>query len=79
MGELRNKTKLRLTEAAIRVIQESPELKSKLALALGCSGGSINRYLRCNAEDLTMMAALLELAAYSGLTFDKLLERNNGK
>ena len=60
--------------AAIR--QKSPDIKNKLALALECSEGSINRYIRenCTNGELTKLAALEVLKAGTGLEFHQILE-----
>ena len=76
MGELSNKTKFRLTETALRIIRESTDLKEQLALSLGCSQKNIADYVIFNSSELTKFAAVLVLSAYSGMTFDKLFERN---
>ncbi len=50
---------MQLTDKALQAIRDhSPGIKSKLALALKCSEGSINRYIRKNDDNLTKAAAL---------------------
>jgi hypothetical protein len=46
-----------------------------LALALGCSEGSINRYIRENDDNLTKAAALEVIRKETGLTDDEILEK----
>ena len=51
--------KLQITAIALETIsQRYPGIKAILALALGCSEGSINRYIRDNDDNLTKVAAL---------------------
>lgn len=67
---------MKLTKLAIRsILQHSPGIKLKLALALGCSEGSINRYLRENDDNLTKAAALEVIRKETGLTDDEILEK----
>ena len=67
---------MKLTKLAIQSIsQHSPGIKLKLALALGCSEGSINRYLRENDDNLTKAAALDVIRKETGLTDDEILEK----
>ena len=67
---------MKLTKLAIEsILQHSPGIKSKLALALGCSEGSINRYLRENDDNLTKAAALEVIRKETGLTDDEILEK----
>lgn len=60
-----------LSQKALATIETlRPGIISKLALALNCSDGSINRYIRENEEngDLTKFAALKVLREETGLT-----------
>ena len=69
---------IRLTAVALQAIRDrSPGIKSKLALALGCSEGSINRYLRTNDDALTKAAALEVIRNETGLTNAEILETIN--
>jgi len=66
---------MKLTKQALQsILQHSPGIKSKLALALGCSEGSINRYIRENDDNLTKAAALAVIRKETGLTDDEILE-----
>lgn len=67
---------MKLTKLALQaIIQHSPGIKLKLALALGCSEGSINRYIRENDDNLTKAAALEVIRKETGLTDDEILEK----
>jgi len=67
---------MKLTKLALQSIhQRSPGIKLKLALALGCSEGSINRYLRDNDDNLTKAAALEVIRKETGLSDDEILEK----
>jgi hypothetical protein len=66
----------RLTETALdAILMHSPKIKSRLALALNCSEGSINRYIRENDDNLTKAAALEVIREETGLTDAEILER----
>lgn len=66
---------VKLTKAALQAIREySPGIKSKLALALNVSEGSINRYIRENSDNLTKAAALRVIRQETGLTEKDILE-----
>ena len=66
---------MKLTNAAIEAIRvHSPGIKSKLALALNCSEGSINRYMRENNDNLTKAAALKVIRLETGLSEDDILD-----
>lgn len=68
---------MKLTKKALQsIFQHSPGIKLKLALALNCSEGSINRYLRENDDNLTKAAALEVIRKETGLTDDEILEKN---
>ena len=70
-----NRLPMRLTSIAIRAITlGSSGMKSKLAIALRCSEGTINRYIRENDDNLTKAAALLVIQDESGLREGELLE-----
>lgn len=69
-----------LTDKAIMEIEsQRPGIISKLALALGCSDNSINRYLRENEEngDLTKYAALEVLQAEIKLPIGKIIREKS--
>ena len=69
---------MKLTHVAIQAILEhSPGIKSKLALALGCSEGTINRYIRENDDNLTKAAAMQVIRKETGLTDDEILEKES--
>jgi hypothetical protein len=71
---------MRLTNIAIEAIRQySPGIKSKLALALNCSEGSINRYIRENDDNLTKAAALQVIRKETGLSEDEILEKESAK
>ena len=68
--------KLQLTTIALEHIKfHHPGIKQELALALDCSEGSINRYIRENDDNLTKAACLLVLRKRTGLPYSKILER----
>ena len=64
---------LRLSPAALEAIRQTPGIKSKLALALGVSEGTINRYIRENDDCLTKAAAFEVLRKETGLPDKELL------
>ena len=65
-----------LTRAALEGIQaHSPGIKSKMALALNCSEGTINRYIRENDDNLTKAAVLEVIRNETGLTDEEILEK----
>jgi len=67
---------MKLTNIAIQaIIDHSPGIKLKLALALNCSEGSINRYIRENDDNLTKAAALEVIRKETGLTDEEILEK----
>jgi hypothetical protein len=66
---------MKLTNIAMQAIVQSPGIKLKLALALGCSEGSINRYIRENDDNLTKAAALEVIRKETGLTDEEILEK----
>ena len=66
----------KLTKIAIKAIQRySPAIKSKLALALSRSEGTINRYIRKNHPSLTKTAALKVIMEVTGLRKEEILEK----
>lgn len=59
---------MKLTDAALQAIRDhSPAIKSKMALALNVSEGTINRYIRDNSDNLTKAAALKVIRQVTGL------------
>jgi hypothetical protein len=66
----------KLTRIALEAIRRSPAIKSELARALSCSEGTINRYIRENADSLTKAAALKVISEETGLTEKEILEKN---
>jgi len=65
---------IKLSPLAVEAIREhSPGIKSKLALALHCSEGTINRYLRENDDNLTKAAALAVIREETGQLQEELL------
>jgi hypothetical protein len=69
---------MKLTKIALEAIAKySPGIKSKLALALSCSEGSINRYIRENDDNLTKAAALAVIRNETGLSEDEILEKES--
>jgi hypothetical protein len=69
---------MKLTKVALEaILQHSPGIKSKLALALSCSEGSINRYIRENDDNLTKAAALEVIRKETGLTNEEILEKSS--
>jgi len=71
---------MKLTKRAIAsILLHSPDIKLKLALALGCSEGTINRYIRENDDNLTKAAALEVIRKETGLKdSDILAKRSKG-
>ena len=68
---------MRLTNLAIRMIQShSPAIISKLARSLGCTVGTINRYIRDNSVYLTAYPTLKVIQEETGLTEEEILGRN---
>jgi hypothetical protein len=66
---------MKLTKIALQAIQaHSPAIKNKLALALQCSAGSVNRYLRENSDNLTKFTALEVIRKETGLTDKDILK-----
>lgn len=66
---------MKLSKPALQAIYEhSPAIKNQLALALNCSEGTINRYIRDNDDNLTKAAALKIIQELTGLTMEKILE-----
>jgi hypothetical protein len=69
---------MQLTKAALKaILDHSPGIKLKLALALNCSEGSINRYIRENDDNLTKAAALEVIRKETGLSDTEILERES--
>ncbi len=67
---------MKLTKTALDKLLSNLGLRLKIALALDCSEGTINRYLRQNHENLTKAAALEVIRTETGLTDDEILESN---
>ena len=70
---------MKLTQAAIdeikRISRNKGDIKSKLALALGCSVYTIDRYLGDKDDDnLTKAAALAVIREETGLEDSQILE-----
>lgn len=66
---------MKLSKKALQAILANKSgLKLKIAIALNCSEGSINRYLRENSDDLTKAAALKVIREETGLGDDQILE-----
>jgi transcriptional regulator with XRE-family HTH domain len=71
---------MKLSSIAILALRGcTPEIKKKLADALGVTVPSINRYLRDNDDSLTKVAALEVIREVTGLTDDQILEKDNEK
>ncbi|HEY4062253.1 MAG TPA: hypothetical protein VGM30_10150 [Puia sp.] len=70
---------MKLTNIAIQAIARSSGIKLKLALALNCSEGSINRYIRENDDNLTKAAALEVIRKETGLTDEEILEKTSAR
>jgi hypothetical protein len=69
---------MKLTSIAIEaIIKHSSSIKSKLAIALKCSEGSINRYIRENDDNLTKAAALEVICKETGLKREEILEKSS--
>jgi hypothetical protein len=65
---------MRLTNIALQAIRDhSPGIKSKLALSLHVSEGTINRYMRDNSDNLTKAAALKVIQQETGLAENEII------
>jgi len=62
-----------LTEEALEICKNFAEIRRAIALALGCSEGSINRYIRENNDILTKYSALEILAHSTGISVYELV------
>ncbi len=69
---------MKLSEKAINALIENQNMvKQKVAIALGCSEGSINRYIRNNDDCLTKAAAIEVIKKETGLTRREILEKDS--
>lgn len=65
---------MKLSKTALKKILGSKRaLKLKIAIALNCSEGTINRYLRDNDDSLTKAAALIVIREETGLLDSEIL------
>jgi hypothetical protein len=64
---------LRLSPAALDFIRQQSGIKPQLAIALGVSEGTINRYIRENDDCLTKAAALEVIRKETGFADRELL------
>lgn len=64
---------MKLTKLALERIA-TQQIRLKLAIALSCSEGTINRYIRNNDDDLTKAAALQVIRDETDLTDSEILE-----
>lgn len=67
---------MRLTETAIEVIRE-PQLRLKIAQALGVTEQTVIRYISDNHENLTKAASLKVIKNNTDLTDDEILSEMN--
>lgn len=65
---------MRLTFKALQEVKRSKRLRARLALALNKSEFSIQRYIKDNAENLTLAAAMAVIREETGLSDDEILE-----
>ena len=67
---------MKLTERALQQIKD-PTIRTKLALALGVTDQSIQRYIKDNSDDLTKAAALEVIRKETGLSDSQILIRDS--
>lgn len=65
---------MRLTFKALQEVKRSKRLRARLALALNKSEFSIQRYIKDNAENLTLAAAMAVIREETGLSDAEILE-----
>lgn len=65
---------MRLTHLAIIAVRGSKGIVPKLADAINCSEPSIYKYIRENAPELTLAAALKVIREETGLLDEQILE-----
>lgn len=65
---------MKLSKKALDKILEDMSIRLKIAIALNCSEGTINRYLRQNHDNLTKAAALEVIRTETGLADVEILE-----
>ena len=66
---------MKLTNKAKNLIKKNTRLKNRLALALDCSGFTIERWLKDNSDNLTKAIALEIIAEELELPMDEVLDR----
>jgi hypothetical protein len=64
---------MKLTKLALQRIS-TQQIKLKLGIALGCSEGTVNRYIRQNSDNLTKAAPMEVIRQETGLTDSEILE-----
>ena len=69
---------MKLTEKAIQAIKDAKNANAKIALALGCSVYTVDRYLKDNDDSLTKAAALAVIRKVTGLKSKEILEPTIG-
>lgn len=65
---------MRLSELALKKIQDSKSLPSKIGRTIGVSRVTMWKYLRDNNEMLTLAAVLKVIRDETGLSNDQILE-----
>lgn len=69
---------MKLSEKAINALAQNQNMvKQKVAIALGCSEASVNRYIRDNNDELTKAAAIEVIRKETGLTRREILEKDS--
>ena len=66
---------MKLTNKAIDLIKKNTRIKNRLALALDCSGFSVERWIKINDDTLTKAIALEIISEELGLPVDEILDR----
>lgn len=65
---------MKLSKQALDAISKNTRIKNLLALALDCSGYTIERYISANNDNLTKVAAIRIIRNETGLTEEDILE-----
>ncbi|HTE27071.1 hypothetical protein [Flavitalea sp.] len=69
---------MNLSKKALDAISDGKTgIKLKLALALKCSEGSINRYIRENDDELTKAAAIEVIQKEMGFQYEEIIKRED--
>ena len=67
---------MKLTQKALQGIKD-PVIRTKLALALGVTDQSIQRYIKDNSDELTKAAALEVIRKETGLSDKEILTKDS--